>query len=82
MASENDNERMYFPDGSCMSREMFKYQMFVDNLNPVLGLMEGAARLPSVEDLQGIIKRLAQIEGLVWAELERRHKSEAEQTKP
>jgi len=74
MASENDNERMYFPDGHCMDREGFKYQMLVDNLNPALSLMEGAAKLPTTEDLQGIIKRLAQIEGLCWAELERRYK--------
>ena len=58
--------------------EGLKYKMFVEYLNPALQVMDTQAHIIKTEDLQGFIKRLAQIEGYCWAELERRHKGETE----
>ncbi len=58
--------------------EGLKRKMFVEYLNPALEVMELQASLIRTKDLEGIIKRLAQIEGHCWAELERRHKEENE----
>jgi len=58
--------------------EFLKQKMFIDYLNPALGIIETQVQAMRTEDLQGVIKRLAQIEGHCWAELERRHKEENE----